>query len=952
MTLSEVVQHLRRTLTPPGTTDLSDRELLNLFLKARQDSAFAVLVRRHGPMVQGVCKRILQDHHAAEDAFQATFLVLVRRATSIRKKPSLASWLHGVARRVAHKARTKAAGQEGAERIWGIMACAEALDELTLQELRTVLDEEIGRLPEKYAAPIVLCYLEGKSYDQAAKELGCPKSSLASRLARARETLRDTLSRRGITLSAGVLSTALAERVSGGALGALLTISTVKAAVYIAAGNAVVGGPISAGVMALAQETLAAMVATKVKFAAAAMIFCVAISGAGFVGYAKFYSQEGEQSGRTPTQRVQVDKSGAKEQASPNLADFNGDPLPVGALARLGTTRFRHGFVTFGVAFAPNGKVLASAGRLGGGVCIWDVTTGSPLHRLSIPDLARGVAFSPNGKWLVTGGRAVFLIDVATGKELRRFEAPSRSLDLDSVAFSSDGRTVAAGETGGSRPSRAKGSAVILWNAETGKEIRRLSGHENVTAVAFSPDGGKILASASSDKKVRLWDVASGNLLRVVESNDMPISVLAFAPDGRILAAAGDDRVVRLWSVDAGEQLCQLKGHETEVTSAVFSPNGKILASQGRRGKVYLWDANTGLEIRHWDAGTGPGGGLAFSPSGQTLASACGSSIRLWDPGTGKEIKAEAGHTSNIELLQFAPDGKTLVSCAQDKKVLEWDLATGQPRVLGANIMSFTADLSADGKTFAQVIPNDPRIHVCNTATGKELFALNSTAKDTRLLKFSSNNELLVSSSDDGFRLWELATGKVLEHIKENQFSPLAVAFSQNSKLLAFAGSDKTLRLWDIQAAKELRRWETPEDYTRILAFSPDGKTLLSYGNSGSDLRIWATSSGKQLMHFTGIERILSLAFSPGGRFVAFADLEGDNHQGVDDKTACALRLLEVSSGQEIRKIDMPQGSVWSLAFAPDGCTLATGGGDSSILLWDIAALAAGDGKPINPKMP
>src|SRR5262249_49644610 len=151
------------------------------------------LLQRHGPMVLGVCRRVVGDSHAAEDAFQATFLVLARRAAAIRKQESVGSWLFGVAQRIAMQARAPAAAQRERERQAATMPRSEPLDELTWQELRAVLDEEVGRLPEKYRAAVVLCHLEGKTYEQAARELGCPKSTLAKRVGKAHELLRGRL---------------------------------------------------------------------------------------------------------------------------------------------------------------------------------------------------------------------------------------------------------------------------------------------------------------------------------------------------------------------------------------------------------------------------------------------------------------------------------------------------------------------------------------------------------------------------------------------------------------------------------------------------------------------------------------------------------------------------------------------------------------------------------------
>jgi WD40 repeat protein len=435
-----------------------------------------------------------------------------------------------------------------------------------------------------------------------------------------------------------------------------------------------------------------------------------------------------------------------------------------------------------------------------------------------------------------------------------------------------------------------------------------------------------------------LWDVASGKLLRLLEGHDTVVHAVAFAPGGKVLASAGDDGVVRLYEVDTGKLLHQLKGHAADVSDVVFSPDGTLLASAGRGGKIHLWDPDTGKELRRWEAGPGFGSGLAFTPDGKVLASGGDSCIRLWDPATGKEINPATGHTGHVHPLLFAPHGKTLISCGHDKKVLEWDLATGQQRVLGVRSMTAAADFSPDGSILAESVYNDPCIRLRDTATGKELLILETPAKQYRELCFAPGGKLLASSTKDGIRLWDLTTGKTLHHFQQEQFSPSPVAFSPDGTLLAFGGNDQTIRLVDVATGKKVRHWQRPEDFLRILLFSPDGQSLISYGNPGSDLTVWATATGKQLAQFKGFERILCLAFSPGGRTLAVIDLARHNMQGPDERTTCMLHLLEVLSGQEVRRLAMAQESVWSLAFAPDGRTLATGGGDSTILLWDMTA--------------
>src|SRR5215470_5427658 len=200
--LRDALGHLRLALAPPE----ADAQLLARFLASRDDFAFAALVRRHGPTVLGVCRRVLRHAQDAEDAFQATFLVLARKARSIARRGALGSWLYGVAYRVALKARDDAARRRrherrAASRTEGQAACAEAGD-----AAGPVLDEEVNRLPDKYRQPVVLCYFEGKTYQEAARLLGWPAGTAAVRLARARELLRNRLTVRGVALSSAALA--------------------------------------------------------------------------------------------------------------------------------------------------------------------------------------------------------------------------------------------------------------------------------------------------------------------------------------------------------------------------------------------------------------------------------------------------------------------------------------------------------------------------------------------------------------------------------------------------------------------------------------------------------------------------------------------------------------------------------------------------------------------------
>jgi RNA polymerase sigma-70 factor (ECF subfamily) len=245
-------------MSSPSAGDLSDCALVERFLVQCDPAAFAALVRRHGATVLGVCRRVLGNHHDAEDAFQATFLVLARKARTITRREALGSWLYGVAYRVALKARADAGRRRKHERAAARQAEEPAVPAGTSEEVRPIVAEEISRLPNKYRWPVVLCYYEGKTYQEAARLLGWPAGTTAVRLARARARLRNRLAVRGVALSAAVVAGCLAEGAAWAAEGARLADATADAALRWLTDPAAAG--VSTQVIALTEGVVKAMV--------------------------------------------------------------------------------------------------------------------------------------------------------------------------------------------------------------------------------------------------------------------------------------------------------------------------------------------------------------------------------------------------------------------------------------------------------------------------------------------------------------------------------------------------------------------------------------------------------------------------------------------------------------------------------------------------------------------
>jgi RNA polymerase sigma factor (sigma-70 family) len=271
-----------QTLFSVGTLGgLSDGSLLERFAAHREEAAFEALVRRHGPMVWGVCRRVLRDHHDAEDAFQATFLVLARKGHSIAQRELLANWLYGVACQTAMKARATRARRRMREGQVTDVPEPEATSHDLRDDLTEWLDRELSVLPDKYRIPIILCELEGKTHREAAEQIGWPIGTVSGRLSRARAMLARRLSRRGVSLSAGSLAVLVARDAASARMPVRLIGSTARAASLFAAGRAATAGAVPVEVAALAEKVVKTMLLSKIKIATIILLVGLALAAGG-----------------------------------------------------------------------------------------------------------------------------------------------------------------------------------------------------------------------------------------------------------------------------------------------------------------------------------------------------------------------------------------------------------------------------------------------------------------------------------------------------------------------------------------------------------------------------------------------------------------------------------------------------------------------------------------------
>jgi RNA polymerase sigma factor (sigma-70 family) len=401
---SPILHLIRRVVEDPRVRQLSDRDLLRRFTDRRDEAAFHTLLRRHGPMVLDVCRGLLGNEADAEDVFQATFLILTRKAASIRNTASVGSWLYGVARRTALKTRAQSATRRRNEARAPARQSSEP-DELTWREVRQVLHEELAALSERYRVPLVVCYLEGKTQDEAAAQLGLAKSTLKERLERGRSLLRARLVRRGLGPAAVLVATAWPSVTASACLPSTLVSSTIKAASLFAAGQTAAAGVISPKAAALTEGVLKTVLLTKLQTATAVLLVVAVLSGAAGLIY-----------------QTQATEAPA---AAETAGKADKDKQPAGRPPRAGAADLSKVDRTFKKepAYKAGPKYCLLAFGPGAKQRVWLVLDGDTLYvdRKGNGDLTeegervRAPAFSPSEHYLFSRERSIEIGDISVG---------------------------------------------------------------------------------------------------------------------------------------------------------------------------------------------------------------------------------------------------------------------------------------------------------------------------------------------------------------------------------------------------------------------------------------------------------------------------------------------------------------------------------------------------------
>lgn len=940
---------------------VTDAEALRRFRRDRDGEAFALLVRRYGPLVAGVCRRVLGTRPEADDAVQATFWTLARKVRSIRHAKTLPAWLHAVAYRTARKALARLGPPLLDSR--SAPAPDDPFADASWREVRQLLDEEVHRLPPRLRLPILLCYFEDLTRDEAADRLGWSLSTVKRRLDQARDRLKMRLVRRGV--APGLLG---ATAVLGDRLSARVSPTLQDAC------SGLTHQPPAPAIRALA----VAPPPGSVKW----LVAVAAVVGLGW-GIVTLAGQGPKREPKAPSPEP------AAKAVSP--ADVS-EPLPVGALARFGTTRYRASTGFWFASFSKDGRWMASGTD---GVEVWDLDTGVPRQLMPVRNnTVPRPRLSPDGSLVAVldGGPGIHLFDRATGKELRTLGAKN---GFGEFQFSPDGKrvigisgAVAKGfdvQTGAevfSTP--AAGSAIDVWNdkpvffvvaggkdgaltvrvvdVETGKDLKTFetgitdyyrpkppdpaakfrSGIQlpDVMHYAVAPDLTR-LAYRQADGTVAVVALAPGAKPRRVElTSGLRVSGLRFAPDGKTLIAFDHwDALARI-DLATGKLLGTYPGAHWHV-----DPAGKVLTTAGRDARIHRWDLTTNKEIP-LATGYYKSVHVVFTAAGRLVVGDLAGTIDVCDPRTGRIVQEVPRWRDGVDWYRFAvsPDGRTLVTARAEGKLLWWDLANGKelsatktpgpvPDQLFRAITHMT--FTPDGRRLI-CSHQDGRLFALDTQTRTEVWRVDlPTDRDwdaTVALTVSADGRHMARgmrrggrTGDWGYGLQVLdtATGRPVKIVdvsetrgKEGLPSLMGAAYTADGRFLVLVSLNGRVQVRNADTLAEVSSWMAGSKYAISLGVSPDGRFVLT-GDDAGTAKVWELLTGKMVASFRAHRgTVASVAMSPDGKFLATGGHDQVAYTWGLRPANVPDRPLDVLTGEDAQRAWQ---ATWALAADPDG---------------------------------
>jgi WD40 repeat protein/tetratricopeptide (TPR) repeat protein len=502
--------------------------------------------------------------------------------------------------------------------------------------------------------------------------------------------------------------------------------------------------------------------------------------------------------------------------------------------------------------------------------------------------------------------------------------------NIYSATFSPDGKTVLVSTSDFNGPPAAR-----FWDAATGQPIGAPLAHRAmVTAAAYSPDGKTVL-TGSADQTARLWDTVSGQPIGSPLVHEGIVSAVAFSPDGKTVLTGSSDQAARIWDAATGQPIGDRLVHQGSVYSVTYSPDGKTVLTGSSDQTARIWDAATGKPIGTPSPNQGAAVALAFGHDSTTVLTVTADGTpRVWDAGAGGPFLGRLlSHRASVQSAAFRPDGKAVVVGCSDGSARIWDTATGRPIGLSLthrdaiNAVAFTPD----GKTVITG-SSDHTAQRWDAATGAMIGPRLTHPGRIFAVAYTHDGKAVITGGSNGpARIWEIATGGPIGAPLGGTTAQVniyvhTIAVSPDDRIVATAGVGPGAQLWDAATGAAIGSLMMPRGFLRAMAFSRDGKTLLTAGYGG--LEVWNAATGGRIGSILKpVKSLVSAAFSPDGQRILI---------GGDEASA---RLWDATTGHQLGPSLPHQGRVTVIAMSPDGRTAVTSTGNNEAVLWDVAEL-------------